>query len=1803
MAINPTNSYFEQQWNLKIIKAPEAYLLLRTYSAADGALLGAPADRTFGSAELIIGIVDLGIETSGGLPINPAFQLNVSNSSPRLVATYDFVKQGPDPLDITKQKYIFPNNDEIGGAHGIECASTSLAGVKYLSGYNGTSAVVGVAGNCRLIGLRVNSSNHDLAMWWGANMTDLGSQIELFNEKIPAGAVYRLPVGVQMDILSRSWTMTDYHEVAFDLASFGRNGRGILLFNSSGNEKSEISDDNFERRWNIVGATKIDDGAFDFNTEARATYSNYGKRLDVCAPSGGSPNFDPGSSKNRTMVATIHDSGTFDDLYSTDDWNVTLTKVTNTEYTVMPSDLLGICSGQFIEIELPNSPYYQIREIKAVTVGLGTLTITLDSRLNSFGNSFNINTVIARVAYAHANTTAALVATNTIVPLDSTKGFRINQKVFLDNGLNKELVTVTAVGPGNNITIAATPGPGLQYAYPINTKVTKGFFEANITSFNRLAGRISVWNVDNARGFYLGQLVRLKSGTEEYELSVESVDVGSQQIGLSIKGASAITTGKIQAIGGGEYNTTFNGTSAACPVAAGVGALLLSANLKPLNWLEAKHILRESAFKIDLLCSDPNGIWKDETGAAVIKGSNKLAGTPTITSLSAASVGNVNQLTLASVAGAEKDRVIKISSGSHKQFAAITYVDTGTNTITLDRKIIFAYPNGSEVAIGLKAHHSKWYGKGRVDAERAVEMARNWDVNASDLWIRDFPADTGVAHVTPALIDSPDVWIRNTDPAVDTVNYMTPELPNPFSDSWIYVCVRNKGLQASLPGYEVVLTLTDTLDPASPMVFAFPDRWMDAFKPSYVGFEEVTSMLTPIGDDVKAYAHDGKYLEKPEGKGNPEYKYDAPNFIFHDNPSLPAMADKKKPHILPSIPAGGSYIAIFPWPKKIKVARPIGRSFLKVHITPFDAEDAVAGLSVESNNNLTFKRLIFTKIELNDGSTLDPLKSVDVDTLGTTVLQPINILVQNILPAYVNNTSIKMTMQFTDGSADQVCEFKHNGTGWAPVAPFPAWATMSAPLPGGLNVPYQEFTNFNGNLILTNLHGKVTFEIKVTDGTNTVLERTIEIPINAVAPTLPDGAAGSDTFKFHTFTDLDRLPLQVLANKYGPISSTNYRTAAMFTGIVGAAPLKAYAVTRGRVIVQEVTGSPGLINLILQPDDQPNTPYGRVKYFVYRGVKATSYLVGPGGAVKPDNPVVNNDFLDRHWALRAILDAKELALNPGYTSPGVKRDDLGLVTSPATQPGNTPISELFNTNRFQIATRGWEIGEFETAGLYGFQVIVDGPYHEPTLDDVRNLDPQVTITYTGMQPQYSAGQREDIATLHKREQILSYLDPAALIGQLELKSILVKNSGSPTPVNPIDLADLYINVLVKFATRDTVYVDVRNELNQSLNFFGNYGVVAPPNLAQLMFLNSANVYVNKDYTASGWPILILNATDFATNTTAKVKLGLQFPLGDNADPMLYLPNGSFFDTYPYTALKFRELVASGTHTAAVEFGLRNYPGGPAIMPAAIKIVYCKRYDLGNLPPAVFPATKIIRDDIWDTILAPGDIHLVPRTNHVVWDSRSELRYSGWTSKNDFDFALQTGRAIDSIGEVAYAYVLGPAEFQASTSEKITHVNVDLINGSVQARSFLEHLTKKKLVTVAYEEIDENPSNFPCLRVQSKDGNHSNRKVKPSANDIVLYAYTATEKATIDAAISTANFLPGSSRYYMAQAHKLKKNLFSHPYFEMELAVQGIVYNAGSFTYQVVLVPTGVKLYSVDGRSYFSIAYSNAVKAQMASSPY
>ena len=112
----------------------------------------------------------------------------------------------------------------------------------------------------------------------------------------------------------------------------------------------------------------------------------------------------------------------------------------------------------------------------------------------------------------------------------------------------------------------------------------------------------------------------VKSGYSCFDPAIDICAPSNGDLAQTTAGAPGKVT--TDTVGGGNlaghtggalnYRDNFGGTSSATPLAAGVGALMLSINPQ-LNWVQVRELLRSSAEKIDSANTDPFGQWSTDT--------------------------------------------------------------------------------------------------------------------------------------------------------------------------------------------------------------------------------------------------------------------------------------------------------------------------------------------------------------------------------------------------------------------------------------------------------------------------------------------------------------------------------------------------------------------------------------------------------------------------------------------------------------------------------------------------------------------------------------------------------------------------------------------------------------------------------------------------------------------------------------------------------------------------------------------------------------------------------------------------------------------------------------------------------------------------------------------------------------------------------------------------------------------------------------------------------------------------------------
>lgn len=281
-AINPTDELYGAQWHLTRVNMADAWQHLRDANAP-GVMPGDPNDITFGSANILLAVMDTGVKSvTDGMGVvtseHPEFQGTVSNGQDKVTAFFDFGAMVPNCDD--------PEAVFVDGYHGTSCAGVAAALANNASSVAGEEeGGSGAAPNVRILGVQgpnpcTEEEYSDMYLWMAG--FDPGSPDPAFPAQLAQGS----------DVITNSWG--GYNPAVWPISALmddlfttitddGRGGLGTLMFFSTGNGGSN---DFWELRPFAAHERNFGIGS-STDGDVKAPTSNWGDGVDLCAPSSG----------------------------------------------------------------------------------------------------------------------------------------------------------------------------------------------------------------------------------------------------------------------------------------------------------------------------------------------------------------------------------------------------------------------------------------------------------------------------------------------------------------------------------------------------------------------------------------------------------------------------------------------------------------------------------------------------------------------------------------------------------------------------------------------------------------------------------------------------------------------------------------------------------------------------------------------------------------------------------------------------------------------------------------------------------------------------------------------------------------------------------------------------------------------------------------------------------------------------------------------------------------------------------------------------------------------------------------------------------------------------------------------------------------------------------------------------------------------------------------------------------------------------------------------------------------------------
>lgn len=496
--------------------------------------------------------------------------------------------------------------------------------------------------------------------------------------------------------------------------------------------------------------------------------------------------------------------------------------------------------------------------------------------------------------------------------------------------------------------------------------------------------------------------------------------------------------------------------------------------------------------------------------------------------------------------------------------------------------------------------------------------------------------------------------------------------------------------------------------------------------------------------------------------------------------------------------------------------------------------------------------------------------------------------------------------------------------------------------------------------------------------------------------------------KFFYFTDFDLIETQSNGQAFGSISSSDpaydvgkekYRLTSVHTAT--ANPM-AYAICKGQVLIQNDSTNIDRVNLILKPLIQPSVNLPRINYFIYRGLLKSSLTDGVN--VADGGNTLTYEILENN----STTSQKVL---------GIELSGTGFSDS-----DNLDNAFFLPKTEFELWTvfGGWSIGTFDK-DHFGIEIVFEHLGVEIDFSVARAPENVFELDkLTGSIPQADLFDHKT-----KKERVLSFLDPCSFYGNFFDQGLFARTSTDSTSssfehsftkkskeVIYRDLINGGTDSTPKniFINNNCIYLDIRNDLNYSLNYFQNLG-----NNIKISFeddgVEPIDVY---DYYDSGWPLLRIDDIPEGNNFDL---IRISFPLESLTQPLVCVLTGekkdSIIDRIKKGKSSFKKLVNDLTNPFtfdSVSLKVKRY-NDSLVVSQYFKIKYIDQ----SLPNIQESENKIVprKIELMDFVFQPAHYNLLfDSTDIIKLNVFEEHIYVNLLNEFDIDYTAKVGIAKD-----------------------------------------------------------------------------------------------------------------------------------------------------------------------------------------------
>jgi hypothetical protein len=705
--------------------------------------------------------------------------------------------------------------------------------------------------------------------------------------------------------------------------------------------------------------------------------------------------------------------------------------------------------------------------------------------------------------------------------------------------------------------------------------------------------------------------------------------------------------------------------------------------------------------------------------------------------------------------------------------------------------------------------------------------------------------------------------------------------------------------------------------------------------------------------------------------------------------------------------------------------------------------------------------------------------------------------------------------------------------------------------------------------------------------------------------------------------------IQNQSQSYGPIIENSTSTKYRVTSKLSVENKTVYSVSEGEIIITN-SDNPDLVNIFLKPQINyadaklPGIP--KVKYFVYRGIKKSSFF-DENGNIKT---TTENDIL------KSINNGN----GSGELSPANRRENFKESFNTISNINTDICIDLLYVQEDYCQIY---IDVCKTLGIasseFGFEIMLEENNFNPTVTKhARLLDNIIDISSL-------SGVSAEIGKL----EILNYIDPAAFFGSFFRKDNTITN---PEPKKSIaDGKDVYDKFINKFFTKNTVYVDIRNR----------YGLPPTVNRNGDSFSSlkiSANGYAPSsvvDYATHGWPIHIINSSFVNSVTENKgysfFKIRIVIP-NKNEKELIHLITHHLGDSWTtkkkYNAdCNYKKLEIQDTGWKKdVELRVFKFD---ATNPVAsyIRAEIALYSDENKVKDQIvnYKLHQLLRENISNQ-LSPTLIDLGHTDNLTREKNTSGNKYKTYTSGLGYSLFSETkniaceltqGKAIDSIGEVCFAYrtanniqvsdIIVNKDWIADKGERANQIDKNFFKQSFAYNKIQNHFEKKLKIKTDKKNVDifrqydeyveahnfhkRNKSILSIHKIKFTDATDK-KTIEIRTNDPILIrgltgnspaecflsiAYTYSQRETIFDLINN-NFVSNKFVSFVSDTSTEITNS-GRKVFKQTFKLLGIVANGNLLELQEI--PLSLTFYSIDGSNFVTSEYADSFKNEFGES--